>query len=324
MPAQSQPPPPPEPTPPAPPLVATLLGAVMAALDSLHSSLIGSFSVPGESPAVLTSDYITMVSQLDSPAAGSRLFTQGLAAASGAGFDPLPSDLLSGVSPDAVSGGVQTHFLSLGFSPYPLNSGDVALAPSVTRLRLTAGDSAESVASSPNRTSPIRLRIPAPESTSAGSAGVCRFWDEGAGAFSGEGCATLPAVYPPGHGVAWASPQQILLAASPRPLAQNSTGAQCTATLDAEAVAFFNATGPAAAAKQLAVSWQLFGPAACGCTATVLDCARENAERASGAAATRRKVYLSPRDAILFPAVACKPSGGAAMLVFYGAPASSL
>lgn len=336
VPTQASPPPPPEPSPPAPASTASLLRAVMAALDSLHSSLQGLFSVPGESPAVLTAPTITMVSQLDSPAAGSRLFTKGLASSDGAaGFDPLPPGLLSGAGENATANGVQTQFLALRFSPYPLVSGAVTLAPSVTRLRFAAGDTGlEIPVGGANQTSPIRLAIPAPEGVPSGSAGVCQFWDEAAGAFSGEGCAARPTRQPAGHAVEWASPQQLVNNAPS--LTRNASRAQgagadgqqqCTPKLDAAAVAFFNATGPAAAAKQLAVSWQLAGPAACGCTATVLDCAAENAAGAGAgpsSVAVRRKVYLSPRDAILYPAVSCQPSSSTAMVVFYGAPSLTL
>lgn len=341
----------PPPLPQAPLPAAATLAAIMATLDSLHSSLQSLFSVPGESPAVLTAPAITMVSQLDSPAAGSRLFSERLAAPGGGsgGFEPLPPGLLLNAttvagrgggaaaaannatsSSLATSAGVQTQFLSLGFTPYPPGSAtgpNVSVAQSVTRLKFATGDTGDEIVVA-NLTEPVRFSIPAPEGgVPAGRGAVCQFWDPRAGLFSGAGCAALPLGAPVGHDVAWATARQILAASSfrpPPPLLQassasppsggtnGSSSSSCTAALDEQGVAFFNPTGsPAIAAKQLAVSWLLSGPAACGCAATVLDCA--------SAAGRARKVYLSPKDAILVPAVSCPANSTAAMLVFYGA-----
>lgn len=360
-PTRPQPPPalapaPPEPSvPPLPdtPLPALAnLASVVGILDALAASLQSSFSVPGESAAVLTSEAITMISQLDSPAASSRLFSVPLAAPDGrAAFEPLPSDLLlsstgggnataaAGAAAAAGSGGVQTQFLALRFSPHPgvsTDGADVSIAPSVTRLKLMTGDGASEIPIA-NRTSPIRFRVPAPapESFAAGSGALCTFWDERAGAFSADGCAALPIRPPPQHAVDWASAQQLVAASLQPPIAaaRDASGSTCTASFDAQAVALFNASGAAAAARRLPVSWQIQGPAACGCTATVLNCAAENARAQAAAAAAlaqggdpqaaaaaqRQRIYLSPRDAILFPAVSCEASSSAAMLVFYGA-----
>lgn len=301
---------------------------------------------------MLTSDAITLISQLDTIAAGSRLFSRPLASPRGGStFDPLPPDLLSRAGPNATANGVQTQFMALAFSPYPAVSasagagasesgigGQVTLAQSVTRLKFSTGDGGSEI-SVGNRTSPIRFTMPAPSDIPAGSGALCQFWDEQAAAFSGEGCAALPIRPPRGHVVSWTAAEQLV--APPAPAAPVISGrsravVSCTAVPDSQAVTFFNASGPAAAARQLAVSWQIAGPAVCGCSATVLDCAVENARavraaeaaRQAGAgdggaeaaaAAARRKVYLSPRDAILIPAVSCPPKTNAHMLVFYGA-----
>lgn len=185
---------------------------------------------------------------------------------------------------------------------------------------------------------PVRFRMPAAP-VPAGSGAVCAFWDARAGAFSTNGCAALPAPIPAGHSVRWldAPLSQGALAA----LAQRKSYADpsiCEATPDAAMISFLNATGPAAAARQLGVSWAIAGPLACGCSVTVLDCAEENAKATAAAAVARarggdpaaveaaafdarRRVYPSPRFALLVPAVSC-PAGDVStvMTIFYGAP----
>lgn len=92
-----------------------VLGAVSTIIDSLSSSLQSSFDVPGENPAVITSPKVHLVSQLDSPGPGSRLFSAPLSGP-GSTVNPLPKNLFaaSGQS-GAGGGGVQTAFAALKF-----------------------------------------------------------------------------------------------------------------------------------------------------------------------------------------------------------------
>lgn len=84
------------------------LVSVFEALDALSSSLQAGFTVPGETPSVLSADALYMVSRLDSSGADSRLFSEALSGPLGSAFDPLPADS-AGLS--AAAGGVQTQFL---------------------------------------------------------------------------------------------------------------------------------------------------------------------------------------------------------------------
>lgn len=131
--------------------------------------------------------------------------------------------------------------------------------------------------------------------------------------------------------------------ASPAAIAAASaailTGASaaCAATVDAAGAAFFNASTltPATAARRISVAFDLTGDLFCGCRLTVLDCAAENAkadaaaraaraagkteaEAAAAADAALRKVYPSPRDALLVPAVSCPKNSTTIMKVYYG------
>lgn len=150
-PAASPAPPPAAPFPPAPPFPPTAppgsrrtAATVVAVLEALHSSLQESFSVPGEAGAVLSAPYIRMVSQLDSPGPGSRLFSQRLSTpGAAAGFAPLPPGLFAGVGAAAV----RTQFLALKFKCVLTAHGDDALPPHVLHL-LWAPSSARGVSAS--------------------------------------------------------------------------------------------------------------------------------------------------------------------------------
>lgn len=103
------------------------LVAVFRVLDALSSSLQAGFTVPGESPSVLSAKALHMVSRLDSPGADSRLFSEPLEGP-GSAFEPFPADLLDGVA--GAGGAVRTQFLVTAFKcGGPL--------PSHTRLRAT-------------------------------------------------------------------------------------------------------------------------------------------------------------------------------------------
>lgn len=113
--------------------------------------------------------------------------------------------------------------------------------------------------------------------------------------------------------------------------------AGCAALLDdaGRAVLAALSGAPDGAARQLPVAWDATGPLFCGCNVTYLDCAAEaaaaeqaaaealdigasDAATAAAVAAVRRKVYLSPRDALVVPAVTCPAGSTALMKAYYG------
>ena len=107
--------------------------------------------------------------------------------------------------------------------------------------------------------------------------------------------------------------------------AQTASEALCTATVvPGPGGDYLAAAATGDVLYQTAVlqtAWTLTGPLACGCETTVLDCATDSAAAAAAAdaarktggnataaaAAARRKVYLSPVDALLIPAITCAP-----------------
>lgn len=123
-PVTSSAPSPAAPPPPDAPLPAAgHLGAVVGVIDSLSSSLQQSFTVPGESPAKLSTESIHMESALDSPGPDSRLFAEPLSGG-GARFDPLPQGVFGAAGNASAAGGapaqgVETQFLSLAFKCVP-------------------------------------------------------------------------------------------------------------------------------------------------------------------------------------------------------------
>lgn len=115
----------------------------------------------------------------------------------------------------------------------------------------------------------------------------------------------------------------------------NRPGAWCRAAPDAEAILFMTRQGSAAAERQLQVAWDFTGELFCGCAFTVLDCAEEQRRAEARAAAARkaglgddaafaegekerRRVFPSPRDALLVPSVGCAANSTAVMKIFYG------
>ena len=206
----------PLPPPPAAPLPAvSTLQAVVGVLGSLAGSLHEGMSVPGEDPAVIRTDEIHLVAQLDSASgAGSRLFSQPLTApGSPSSFAPLPPGALAGAG--AGSGSVRTQFLSLAFNPWDTSAGagggsggggagTAQLAPSLTRLVFGGADGGELRIS--GLQTPIKFTMPAPANFSDGSGAVCSFWDETRAAFDTAGCASLPSPAPANHTVAWRLP----------------------------------------------------------------------------------------------------------------------
>lgn len=117
--------------------------------------------------------------------------------------------------------------------------------------------------------------------------------------------------------------------------AASRPGVNCRAQPDAEAISFMNVTGAEAAARQLPVAFDFTGELFCGCQFTILDCAEEQrrvalavtaavgagataAEATAEGEAIRRKVYPSPREALLIPSIGCGPGSTAVMKVFYG------
>lgn len=116
---------------------------------------------------------------------------------------------------------------------------------------------------------------------------------------------------------------------------QGLARASCTATPDAAYNEFMCRAGPETAARQVQVAWDFAGDLFCGCRVTVLDCASENAKAAaasraalaagaSAAAAAdaskaaKRRVFPSPKDALIYPAITCPDSSSAVMKIFYG------
>lgn len=89
----------------------------------------------------------------------------------------------------------------------------ISVAPSLTRLRFSDGNSGNDV-SVEGLTTPIRFSIPALENAAAGTGAVCRFWDPLSQTFKGEGCASLPDRLPYGHAVNFSD-----LALAPQPAA---------------------------------------------------------------------------------------------------------
>lgn len=86
----------------------------------------------------------------------------------------------------------------------------------------------------------------------------------------------------------------------------------CSAAPDAYMCDFLARAAPD---RLLPVSFDLSGPLFCGCSVTVLDCAAGPTAADDGAT---RRVYPSPRDAILVPAVSCPKGSSAVMKIFFG------
>lgn len=212
-------------------------------------------------------------------------------------------------------------------SPWVTTADDegTAVAPSLTRLKLSAADG--SALSVQSRTTPFRFTLNAPpQAANAGrdSVPVCLFWDPQRQVFSGEGTAALPSGLPVGHSVAWAalgaplgtplgtplpgssSPAGAAASSTPAllpPVRRDAPGASdcgaisahrpaypeapsCAAKPDAEMLSVLSGpSGSAAAARLLPVAWDITGELLCGCSVTVLVCADEDARAAAAAEA---------------------------------------
>ena len=171
---------------------STSLGSqVLGVLDSLAGSQSNGMSVPGQSPATVTTDAIQMSVSLDAPGS-SRLFNSTLSApGSSSAFDPLPADALAAAGAAPIS----TVFLSLSFDAHGKGTAGV------TRLAFSAADTGDALPVS-NLSAPILFTIPS-ASLDDGQVAQCSWWDEEAQAYSTAGCASLPSPSPPGHNLSF-------------------------------------------------------------------------------------------------------------------------
>ena len=292
---------------------------------------------------MVVSDAIQLVAQLDhSSGNGSRLFSRPITAPGAAAtFAPLPAGALAAAGAGSNDGGaVRTQFVALKFNPWDTSGssggGQVvgAVAPSLARLSFAdAGGEELSVA---GLSHPILFTMPAAAAlpVDGSAAASCAYWDASARRFNDTGCAALPAPAPGNHTISWvasASPAQ-----PQPPQMANSSSAACAAAADAQGAAFDSGLANVTAAKALAAQWAIAGPLACDCSVTVLDCAADAAAAAAAAAAmmaagggkaaaaaaakrARRRVYVSPRDALTMPALECAEGDkSTVMRIFYG------
>jgi len=273
-----------------------------------------------------------LTAQLDVPGPESRLFSAPLSApGAAASFDPLPAGLFAASGADPA-GAVHTQFLSLTFNPFA--APGAASAPSLTRLKFGDGSGGEIPVH--GLQAPVRFTMPA-STVSNGTKAACTFWNDTAGAFSSAGCGSLPNPAPPNHTTTWlpldfnysaaaanasVQPPTPLPAGSrapppPSAAALATAAGSCTARYDG-----VGSTGLAPLAELLQASFQVTGPLMCGCNATLLSCADDAAAvaeaAASGTMLAPRRVFLSPRDALLIPAITCSNGSSAVMLIFYG------
>ena len=331
---------------------SAVLLAVLNVLGKLSESFSAGMSVPGEEPRFISTSTIHMKSSLDTTGNKSRLFTQPLTVPGApSSFDPLSPGLFGSAA------AVSSQFLALAFNPWASLDANSSLGSttsgSVTRLLFTEPGSGgvELGVSGLPPTAPITFTMPAPASVPGGSGPACTFWNPAALTFSEEGCAVLPSPYPANHSVFWlqlpaeqpsynasrrsndtAPPPPYPHPPPPSRFWQNT----CTATAELDSVAAMDARAASAALNPtnlLRARWGLTGPMACGCNVTVLDCAVESAKAAAAARAAtaagadprkaafaaQRQVFLSPRDALLIPAIRCAEGDNTSVLrVFYG------
>ena len=181
------------------------LAQVQSVLSSLASSQASGLAealkslppgAPPPPPATTSSATIQTLVQIDPPGS-SRLTSQPLTApGSPSSFEPMPADLLAGVTTPVV-----TQFFSLKFDP---NGGGNGSAPAlkttgVTRLAFSSpsGDAIEVA----NASTPIRFTLPRVDTGGGADQAVCSFWDTAAGAYATHGCVGVPNPAPPGHAV---------------------------------------------------------------------------------------------------------------------------
>ena len=178
------------------------LKAVSSVINNLASSqataLLASLDLtpgaPPPAPAMTTSATIQTLVMVDPPG-GNRLSTQQLTApGSPSIFEPLPADLLAGVTSPVV-----TQFFSLAFDPNAGSSNGSATATTgLTRLAFSAPDGGEIPVA--NAVVPIRFSLPAVNTGVDGQA-VCSYWDTKALKYATAGCVGVPSPYPANHSV---------------------------------------------------------------------------------------------------------------------------
>jgi hypothetical protein len=208
----------------APDADLALLGNLNGVVNTMASSLLAALVAPGQSVSV-SSPGLSMTLQLATPAS---LAAASLVAASGAAFAPLPAGALA-AAPDGAP--VQSTFSAMAFDPY----AGSASGTGVVKLAFSSPDGTEI----PVRglTSPITFSMPAMV-LPPGMQARCTFWDAAAGAYSADGCTSMP---------------------NPAPAAQWLTLAWR---------ANFTLATPAA----LSGAWEAAGPLLAGCRETLLDC----------------------------------------------------
>jgi hypothetical protein len=206
---------------------ASLLGNLAGVVDAMGSSLLSGLQAPGEAVSI-SSPGVQMTLQLDDPVSSSLFSAPLTAPGSAASFAPLPAAALAGAPPGAP---VQTTFSALAFDPF---TGG-ASATGVVKLAFANADGSELKVA--NLTTPIFFSMPALE-LAPGTRAQCRFWDTAAGAYSTDGCATLPNPAPAAEflALAWQAGVQL---ASP---------------------------------AQVAAAWGASGALLAGCSEVVLDC----------------------------------------------------
>ena len=168
-------------------LAASQATALLASLDLTPGA-------PPPAPAMTTSASIQTLVMVDAPGS-SRLSTRQLTApGSPSVFEPLPAELLAGVTTPVV-----TQFFSLAFDPYAGSSNASAIATTgLTRLAFSAPDGGEIPVA--NAVVPIRFSLPAVNTGADGQA-VCSYWDTKARAYATAGCVGVPSPYPANHSV---------------------------------------------------------------------------------------------------------------------------
>lgn len=233
-----------------------------------------------------------------------------------------------------AGGGVKTQILGLKFNPWAAagsalidaSGGTVTVSAELTRLKFSATDGSEVGVS--GLQTPITFSLPPPGSLPGGTAGACSFWDAQAGTYSSAGCAAQPNPMPSGHVFSWQTSAGVPSSPAfmpPPPPAPDSgdydSGLLDSATCTPREIAAPGRSNIAVSSPRSfsAASWTVTGPLACGCTTLVINCTADAAAAAAAAAqallvggnatlaanAARVKVYVSPRDVLLFPAISC-------------------
>jgi hypothetical protein len=176
--------------------------AVLTQVVNIVGSLAGSLltDVQANAPPVeVTSAAIQMRVQVDTPGAGSRLFSAPLTAnGSASAFAPLPSSLFGGAD---TSAGVQTQFASFTFDPYDTSDS----TGGITRLAFTSAAPGAAPVEVSGLSTPIYFTLPPlTNPLAAGAKPGCSFWDNTTKVYSSTGCAGIPYMRPAGgHVLSW-------------------------------------------------------------------------------------------------------------------------